>query len=110
MKKIIILLISIFLLCSCGSEEKDYKILMKENKYIIIDVRTKDEYDEGHVVDAINIPYDEIDNTIEIDKDNIIFVYCKSGKRSSIAYNALTNLGYEVYDLGAFEDIELDKE
>lgn len=110
MKKIIILLISIFLLCSCGSEEKDYKTLMEENDYVIIDVRTKEEYDEGHVVDAINIPYDEINDTIEIDKDKLIFVYCKSGNRSSIAYNNLTNLGYEVYDLGAFKDIDLDKE
>ena len=109
MKKILFILISILFIGGCTSTS-DYKTLMENNDYVILDVRTKDEYDESHVIDAINIPYDEIDETIEIDKDKLIFVYCKSGNRSSIAYNTLTNLGYEVYDLGAFKDIDLDKE
>ena len=109
MKKILFILISILFIGGCTSTS-DYKTLMENNDYVILDVRTKDEYDESHVIDAINIPFDEIDETIEIDKDKLIFVYCKSGNRSSIAYNTLTNLGYEVYDLGAFKDIDLDKE
>ena len=82
----------------------------QEKEYVIIDVRTKEEYDESHVVNSINIPYDEIDSKIDIDKDKVIFVYCKSGRRSSIAYDTLTTMGYKVYDLGAYENIDLPKE
>ena len=110
MKKIISLIIILFGLCGCNKEDFDYKKIMSENEYVIIDVRTKEEFNEGHVVDAINIPYDEIDENIEISKDTIIFVYCKSGNRSNMAYNNLMNLGYTVYDLGAYDTINLDKE
>lgn len=106
MKKILILLILI--LCGCNSNKLDLNKIMEENQYIIIDVRTKDEYLESHVIDSINIPYDEIDETI--DKSKVILVYCKSGKRSEIAYNKLKTLGYEVHDLGAFDTIDLPKE
>ena len=112
MKKIIFLFIfSIFLLCGCSKEaETDVYKIMKDNDHIIVDVRTKEEYDELHVVDAINIPVDEIDKNIDLDKDKIIFVYCRSGNRSSQAYSILTNLGYTVYDLGALSSINLEKE
>lgn len=63
-----------------------------------------------HLADAINIPYDEIDNNIDLDKDKLILVYCMSDTRSSIAYTKLTELGYEVYDLGAYDKIDLPKE
>ena len=79
-------------------------------KYIIVDVRTKDEYDEGHLVGAINIPYDEIDENVELDKEKLILVYCKSGNRSAVAYNMLINLGFNVYDMGAYIEIDLPKE
>lgn len=75
---------------------------MAENEYIIVDVRTKEEYEESHISGAINIPYDEITDNNTLDKDKIIFVYCRSGARSEIAFNTLTNLGYTVYGLGAF--------
>lgn len=111
MKKILVLILCL-ILCGCTdtSKESDIEKIMKENDYVIIDVRTKEEYDELHVKDSINIAYDEIDSSIDIDKDKIIFVYCKSGKRSSIAYNNLKNLGYTVYDLGAIDQINLPKE
>jgi len=99
MKRIIVLLVSLLMISGCGENNKlDYKKIMSENEYVIIDVRTKEEYNESHIIDAINIPYDEIDDTINISKDKIIFVYCKSGNRSNIAYKFLTNLGYTVYD------------
>lgn len=110
MKKILIIFLCI-LLCACSNEkENDIDKIMKEDNYVIIDVRTKEEYDESHVINSINIPYDEIDSTIDIDKSKTIFVYCKSGRRSSIAYNTLTSLGYVVYDLGAYDQIKLEKE
>ena len=83
---------------------------IKEDNYVIVDVRTQEEYTSGHVVNAINIPYDEIDETTDLDKDKTIIVYCRSGNRSGKAFTVLKNLGYEVYDLGAYDSIYLDKE
>lgn len=118
MKKIIILICLLTLVCGCASstnvtpnsKNEVLDKIIKEDNYIIVDVRTKEEYASGHVVDAINIPYDEIDKDTELDKEKTIIIYCRSGKRSGIAYNTLKNLGYEVYDLGAYDTIYLDKE
>lgn len=113
MKKIIVLLLSILLLVGCNNKEKESNILeevLKENNYIIVDVRTKEEYDSSHVVGSINIPYDTIDENTDLDKSKTIIVYCRSGKRSSIASETLKKLGYNVLDLGAFDSINLDKE
>ena len=112
MKKIFVMILISFILLGCNntSGKLDFKKIMSENEYTIIDVRTKEEYELSHIVDAINIPYDEIDKNISLDKNKIIFVYCRSGARSEIAFKILSNLGYEVYDLGAFSQIDLEKE
>lgn len=107
MKKIVLVFL-ILLLVGCSSENV-YEI-MKQNEHIILDVRTKEEYDSLHIKNSINIPLDLIDESIDLDKDKIIFVYCKSGNRSKVAYNKLKELGYTVYDLGALADIDLEKE
>ena len=115
MKKIIITVICCLLLIGCGNtnevDKRDemIKTIIDGGNYIIVDVRTKEEYDEGHVVDAINIPVDEINDEIDLDKNKTIFVYCRSGKRSSQAYSKLKNYGYNVIDLGAYDSIDLDK-
>jgi rhodanese-related sulfurtransferase len=65
--------------------------------YIMLDVREKDEYDEGHIPDAILLPYTEIESKAEAmlpDKNKQILVYCRSGRRSKIAAEALVNSGY----------------
>lgn len=119
MKKIIILICILTLICGCKdttsyenkpSKEETVEKVIKENNYIIVDVRTKEEYDESHIKDAINIPYDEIDEKVDLDKSKTILVYCKSGTRSKIAYDTLKEIGFEVIDLGAFEKIDLEKE
>ena len=110
MRKILIIVSFILILCGCNSTKFDIQKLMSENEYTIIDVRTKEEYEEQHIVESINIPYDEIGKEINIDKEQILFVYCQSGNRSKIAFNKLTNLGYTVYDLGAISNIDLPKE
>lgn len=116
---IFIILISFILVgCSSDSEKLDnnsssddrLNSVIRENNYIVVDVRTSEEYSEGHVVGSINIPYDEIDENVELDKSKTILVYCKSGRRSSIAYQTLTDLGYDVLDLGAYESVSLEKE
>ena len=77
----------------------------------IVDVQEQAVRDaEGHVKNSINIPYDEIDEKIDLDKEKTIMVYCKSGKRSNIAYNTLKDLGYDVIDLGAYDAVTLEKE
>lgn len=121
MKKIIILLITSLCLFGCGNKQTQkvdldkytkpsINELLEEKEYIIIDVRTKEEYNESHIKGSINIPVDEINEKIDLDKDKNILVYCKSGNRSAQAAESLTNLGYNVYDLGAFSSIDLPKE
>lgn len=119
MKKVIVLMVGmciLFFVTGCNTREEkvvttqeQYQKIFDENNYVIIDVRNKHEYDTNHVKGAINIPYKEIDDDIDIAKDKILFVYCYSGTRSKIAYDALVKLGYTVYDLGAFDRITLDK-
>ena len=107
MKRIFIILISIMIFFGCSKEETVYDFI-KDKKYVVIDVRTKEEYEQGHVKDAINIPYDELDSNLELKKDDIILVYCRSGTRSNIAYNTLKKMGYKVvYDLGSIDNVEL---
>lgn len=119
MKKIAIILLLTIIICGCSTKKEetknlktsnDYKEIMQEKEHVIIDVRTKEEYAESHIKNAINIPYDEINKDSNIDKDKVVFVYCRSGARSKKAYDTLKELGYEVYDLGAFNSIDLEKE
>ncbi len=115
MKKILsitIILITLFTITSCTKSETKSKLdlIIEKNNYIIVDVRTKEEYNESHVKSSINIPYDEIDEKTTLDKNKTIIVYCRSGDRSSKAYNTLKELGYDVYDAGAFDKLNLEKE
>ena len=85
------------------------KALMdSESGYIIIDARTQEEYDEGHIPGAILIPEYEIANRAEKelpDKNQLILVYCRSGRRSKIAAEALAKLGYtNVKEFGGIID------
>ncbi len=75
-----------------------------------IDVRTADEYAQKHVAGAVNIPYEEIESRVgevTTDKDALIYVYCRSGRRSGIAQGVLTESGYSnVINIGGLEDAE----
>jgi rhodanese-related sulfurtransferase len=65
--------------------------------YIILDTRTQEEYEVSHIPGAILIPYDEITEKAETqlpDKDQLILVYCRSGRRSKLAAEDLVKLGY----------------
>lgn len=75
-----------------------------------IDVRTAEEYADGHVRQAVNIPYEEITARIgEVtdDKDALIYLYCRSGRRSGIARDALERAGFSnAINLGGLEDAQ----
>ena len=122
MKKLIFLLLAVMMLTACGqAEENDQEavyvnitaeeakqIMDTEEGYIILDVRTREEYDEGHIPGAILISHEEIAEKAEqvlTDKDQLILVYCRSGRRSKIAAEALVELGYtNIKEFGGISD------
>ena len=93
-----------------GAEAK--ALMDSESGYILIDARTQEEYDEGHIPGAILIPEYEIADRAENelpDKDQLILVYCRSGRRSKIAAEELVKLGYtNVKEFGGIIDWEYE--
>ena len=93
------------------TSDQAVEIMKKEKNYVIVDVRTPEEYKEGHIPNAINIPLDTIDNYISQnvenlkDKNQLIMVYCRSGRRSAEAAKKLLAKGYmNVIDFGGIND------
>ena len=88
------------------------KLMDAESDYIIVDARTEEEYAEGHIPGAILIPEYEIADRAQSelpDKDQLILVYCRSGRRSKIASQALADLGYtNVKEFGGIIDWPYD--
>lgn len=123
MKKVILLFVLVCFVCTgCGMttlDESNSMDLINEVKEIsdnysnysdvyIIDVREENEYMNGHIREAINIPLDKIDY-IELDKNSKIIVYCQSGRRSASALEILKNIGYtNVYDMGGINSWPYD--
>ena len=111
MKKLIFLLLAVMMFTACGqakendreavymniTAEEAKQIMDSEEGYIILDVRTQEEYEEGHIPGATQISHEEIIEKAEevlTDKDQLILVYCRSGRRSKLAAEALVELGY----------------
>ena len=114
---IIMLLISLSLfgMTACSGKngksltaEQAKTIMDTEKDYIIIDARTEEEFAEGHIKNAILIPEYEIAERAEKelpDKEQLILVYCRSGRRSKIASEELVKLGYtNVKEFGGIID------
>ena len=82
--------------------------MMNTQEVVIVDVRTQSEYDEGHIQNAVLIPNETIGSEPPSnlpDKNAVILVYCRSGRRSEEAARKLVNLGYvNVYDFGGIND------
>ena len=108
---ILVLIICATVLCGCtsGGENKTAnsyeqitpaeakEIMDSQDGYIILDVRTQEEFDEAHIEGAILIPDYEIGTQAESvlkDKNQLILVYCRSGRRSKLAASELVSLGY----------------
>ena len=90
------------------------QIMDSGEECIILDVREQAEFDSGHIAGAILLPYTEIENKAEeilTDKDKLILVYCRSGRRSKIAAESLATLGYtNVKEFGGIIDWPYDVE
>ena len=126
MKKLWILAVLAVLLAGCGKQKEITHIPIQEavyvnitaaeakeimdtrEGYVILDTRTQEEYDSGHIPGAILIPHDEIELKAESvlrDKNQMILVYCRSGRRSKIAAEALLKLGYtDIREFGGIID------
>ena len=120
MKKFLPFFLAVLLLVGCAApaeREVSYRQITmdeavarmtEEKDYIILDVRTAAEYNEGHIPGAINIPNEAIgtDAIPELpDKDQLILVYCRSGNRSKQASEKLVKLGYtNVVEFGGIID------
>ena len=114
---LLFLLLPVLLLSACTAEEAGYmnitpseakKIMDARDDYILLDVRTEEEYMQLHIPGAVLIPDDEIRDralTELPDKDQLILVYCRSGRRSKIAAESLVGLGYtNVKEFGGIID------
>lgn len=114
LKRLIILALAVACLAGCANENQESEvttsvsyeqisqdeaknIMDTESGYVIIDARTQEEYDSCHIEGAILVPEYEIADRAEKelpDKSQLILVYCRSGRRSKIASQALADLGY----------------
>ena len=123
MKRIFaILLLTALLLTGCSTAKQQaqvgtyrristaqaVEVMAEESDYIILDVRTWDEYVAAHIPGAICIPNETIGTSEPAqlpDKEQLILVYCRSGNRSKTASQALADLGYtNVYEFGGIND------
>ena len=121
MKKLIPILLSALMLTGCAGASNNQantyrqinmdeavEMMAEESGYIILDVRRPDEFAAGHIPNAINVPNESI-GTDEIpelpDKDQLIMVYCRSGRRSKEAAEKLVKLGYtNIVEFGGILD------
>ena len=123
MKKLIPILIAALLFTACAgtsnNQTNTYRqitvdeavtMMAQETGYIILDVRRPDEYAAGHIPNAINVPNETIgvDEIAELpDKNQLIMVYCRSGRRSKEASEKLVKLGYtNIVEFGGILDWE----
>ena len=128
MKKLIWIILGMLLLTACGAEKENKQetvymnitaqeakeIMDSREGYVILDTRTQEEYEESHIPGAILIPYDEILEKAEsvlTDKNQLILVYCRSGRRSKLAAEDLVKLGYtNIKEFGGILDWEYEVE
>ena len=114
---VIAIITSMSIGCSIGQVIEDITAqegfaLIQENEgnpdFVIIDVRTPEEFVDGHLEDAINLNINSenfLDELKKLDKDKTYLIYCRSGSRSAQAVAVMEELGYkEVYDMGGIMD------
>jgi rhodanese-related sulfurtransferase len=122
MRKLYVFIAACLMLCTaCSgnapawqtiSSEKAKEVMDSTDDYILLDVRSEEEYNDEHIDGAILIPDDELEERAEIelpDKAAAILVYCRSGRRSAKSAELLAGLGYKnIYDIGGIIDWKYD--
>ena len=119
MKKLYALLLSLLLLTGCAADEAkggSYQQISQDQarermaasqNYVIVDVRTEEEFASGHIAGAVNLPLQNIKDTppaLLPDLSQEIFVYCRSGNRSKQASQKLSELGYtNIFEFGGIQ-------
>ena len=118
MRRMIPVLLALLLLAGCGGGEREAsyqqisqeeaKEMMDAQEVVILDVREQDEYDSGHIPNAVLLPVGTIDEdaaaAVIPEKDSTVLVYCRSGNRSKTASSALAELGYtNIYEFGGIK-------
>ena len=122
MKKILLVMLAMLLLTACGqtTENKQEAVYMNitaqeakeimdtQEGYVILDTRTQEEYETGHIPGAVVISHEQIKEKAESalpNKNQLILVYCRSGRRSKLAAQDLADLGYtNVKEFGGILD------
>ena len=103
-------------LCGCGNPGSAISgapanAQVAPDSFVLIDVRSAEEYASGHLRGAVNIPHDRIADeigSVAADKTARIILYCRSGRRADTALNALKAIGYEnVSNYGGLEDAQM---
>ena len=105
-----LIMAAVFMLGSCGtgykqiSQDEAMQIMEEESGYLIVDLRRPDEFAEGHIEGAINVPNEGIAEEMpeELpDKNQLLLIYCRTGRRSKEASEKLAKIGYKnVYEFG----------
>lgn len=122
MKKWILILLSAMVLTGCAQEKESsqeavYKnitaeeakaIMDSREECIILDVRTFEEYESGHIPGALCFPLDDIESKAKVfipEQDTLYLIYCRSGRRSKLAAEILVELGYtNILEFGGIID------
>ena len=123
---LMIQLAMMLILSGCGAgtyrsiSQDDAMQMMEENTgYLIVDVRRPDEFSEGHIAGAVNVPNEAIqaaEDASELaedlpDKEQMLFIYCRTGRRSKEASQKLADFGYRnVYEFGGINTWEGETE
>lgn len=125
MRRCAVLLLVMFLVTGCAmgqvmdgdgmersythiSQDEAKEMMARDDGHVIVDVRRQDEYSEGHIPGAILVPNESIGTEQPEalpDLDQIILVYCRSGRRSKEAAQKLFDMGYtNIYEFGGIID------
>lgn len=108
---------AVMLLSGCSSasytqisQDEAVKMMKEQTDYLIVDVRRPDEFAEGHIAGAVNVPNETIEDEAADalpDKEQMLFIYCRSGNRSKEASQKLADMGYtNVYEFGGINTWE----
>ena len=108
---------AVLLLSGCSSasytqisQDEAMKMMQEQSDYLIVDVRRPDEFAEGHIAGAVNVPNETIEDEAPEalpDKEQTLLIYCRSGNRSKEASQKLADMGYtKVYEFGGINTWE----